>query len=290
MSTTTRISNKYLSVEVSELGAEMQSLQTADGRSWLWNGDAAFWTGRSPILFPIVGKAPDNKVSIEGNQYELAQHGFARRSTFVLDESDESMCRFVLSSSDATRSVYPFEFSLAVTHRLDGARLSVEAQVRNLDARPMPFGLGFHPAFLWPLPGAEGHEHRIVLDNGGEPRLAHLADGLLTGDLQASPFQAGRLVLAHSLFDADALIFPQDAGEGLRYEAEGGPQLKFTFQNLPNIALWSKPGNAPFLCVEPWHGTAAEAGKGDAITARPFTNLLAPGETEQFGFTVAIEG
>ena len=64
-----RIGNDEMSVEVSPLGAEMQAVATSDGRNWLWNGDAAFWGGRSPVLFPMVGKAPNDKVTIEGKAY-----------------------------------------------------------------------------------------------------------------------------------------------------------------------------------------------------------------------------
>ena len=70
----TRIANQHLTVEVSSLGAEMQSLRSSDGRDWLWSGDAAFWTGRSPILFPIVGKAPGNRLTIDG-KVEVEQKG-----------------------------------------------------------------------------------------------------------------------------------------------------------------------------------------------------------------------
>lgn len=292
-SQTTRISNGRLTVEIAALGAEMQSLTTADGRSWLWNGDPAFWTGRSPILFPIVGKAPDNQVRIDGQAYEMAQHGFARRSEFALAASTQTTCRYELRSSDATRAVYPFMFLLAVEYALDGSQLSVTAEVENRDARPMPFGFGFHPAFLWPLPGAEGRPHRVRLDNGAEPPLLRLKDGLLNRDKLPSPFQGGELTLDHGMFDADAMIFPEGAGDGLSYVAEDGPQLKFTFRNLPNLAIWTKPGTdpaPPFLCIEPWHGTAAEAGGSAELSQRPYSTLLGSGQIAHFGFSVELPG
>src|SRR5690349_16870655 len=79
MTDLTRIENAFLTVDVSPLGAEMQAIATPDGRNWLWNGDAAFWSGRSPVLFPIVGKAPDDTLLIDGKPYPMGQHGFARR-------------------------------------------------------------------------------------------------------------------------------------------------------------------------------------------------------------------
>ena len=66
---------------------------------------------------------------------------------------------------------------------------------------------------------------------------------------------------------------------------EGGPALTFHFENLPNLALWTRPG-APFLCVEPWHGTAALYEGSRELRDRPYTTLLAPGERTRFAFTV----
>lgn len=283
----TRIANPYLALEVSSLGAEMQSLTTSDGKAWLWDGDARFWSGRSPILFPMVGRAPDNRVHIAGKSYEMAQHGFARRSEFVLAAQDDTMCRFELRASETSRVAYPFDFVLSLIHRVDGRRLTVSAEVENRDSQPMPFGLGFHPAFVWPLPDAAGKRHTVTLDNGAEPARAGLEEGLIKPGKLASSFKSGRLALDQALFVADALVFPEGAGTGLTYAAEGGPALKFFFENLPNLALWQKPG-APFICIEPWHGLAAEAGGSDDLAKRPYSLSLQPGEKAHFAFSVEL--
>jgi len=284
----TGIGNEYLSVEVSSLGAEMQAIRTGDGRSWLWDGDAGWWGGRSPVLFPIVGRAPEDQVSIEGVRYPMGQHGLARRSEFELVAASGTSCRYELASSEQT-SAYPFEFLLALTHSVAGRVVTVAAEVSNRDTRPMPFGLGFHPAFVWPLPGAAGKVHGVTLDNGAEPELVRLAGGLVVPERLASPFRAGRLVLAPELFAADAMLFPEGAGTGLTYAAEGGPAIRLHWENLPNLALWSKPG-APFVCLEPWHGTAAELGGSDELAERPYTFVLEPGTTARFGFSAEILG
>ncbi|WP_159950489.1 aldose 1-epimerase family protein [Rhizobium sp. 18065] len=281
------IENDYLAVAVSSLGAEMQSLSSKDGRSWLWNGDATWWTGRSPVLFPIVGKAPNDTLAVSGQTYPMGQHGIARRLEFALVESTASSCRHELISNEATKKAYPFDFRLTLTHVLDGRRLTVAAEVCNPSDTPLPFAIGFHPAFLWPLPGAEGKSHAVVLDNRAEPLVIQLEGGLIGKTLDTSPFKAGRLQLDHALFDNDALIFPEGAGTGLTFAAEDGPALHFTFENLPNIALWQKPG-APFLCVEPWHGMAAHAGGTAELVERPFTVALAAGDSMRFAFTVEI--
>ena len=286
--TNIRIGNEHLSVEVSPRGSEMQSITTSDGQSWLWDGDPAFWNGRSPVLFPIVGKAPNDHVSVDGRRYPMGQHGFARRSEFALVESGADFCRFELKSSQASRSVYPFDFGLVLEHRVVGRAMVVTAEVTNADQRPMPFGIGFHPAFVWPLPGCAGLEHRVVLDNGGEPGLVRLSGGLVKPESLPSPFVEGELVLDHALFADDAMLFPEGAGAGLRYAA-GDKAIRLTWENLPNFALWSKAG-AEFVCLEPWHGTAAEVGGSDALSERPYGEVLGPGASGRYSFRVEFIG
>lgn len=282
---TLAIGSDTLRATISPLGAEMQSLEW-QGKPLLWNGDAAFWTGRSPVLFPIVGRADGDAIAVRGRMAQMKQHGFARRSTFELAAADESACTFALTDSAETRAVYPFAFRLSLTHRIEANRLSVSARVENRDSTPMPFGLGFHPAFLWPLPGAVG-AHRVMLDNRGEPALVRLDGGLIGETTLPSPFRKGGLTLDPAQFTDDAMIFPEGAGEGLVYGAETGPRLHFRFQNLPNLALWQKPG-APFICIEPWHGMTARKGAGPEIAARPYSVTLAPGDTATFGFSVEV--
>lgn len=285
----TRIGNEQISVEVAALGAEMQALTSADGANWVWDGDPKFWGGRSPILFPMVGRAPNDRVSIDGQSFAMGQHGFARRSEFTLAAADATSCRFELTANAATREMYPFEFLLAVTHAVEGSAVTITAEVTNRDHKLMPFGIGFHPAFVWPLPAAAADTHGIILDNEGEPALLRLDHGLVVRKQLPSPFQAGRLVLEHDLFEADAMLFPEGAGAGLSYGCPGGPMLKIDWENLPNLALWSKPG-APFICIEPWHGTAAEVGGSDDLEARPYSEVLGPGATARFGMRVEVRG
>jgi galactose mutarotase-like enzyme len=282
-----QISNDQLSVTVSAQGAEMQSLQDAQGRDYLWDGDPAFWTGRAPILFPIVGRAPGDRISVGDHEADMSQHGFARRSRFALLKADQTSCTHVLTPNQAIRAVYPPDFRLELAHSLTGNTLSVTATVTNTGADPLPFGLGFHPAFRWPLPGAEDQPHHVTLTDGSAPEMARLQNGLLPPERLPSPFENGRLALDQSLFEADAMLFPGSDIPGLSYGPSDGPRLTFSFENLPDLALWTKPG-APFLCIEPWHGTAARTADSPAIETRPGTILLPPGQTRAFSYKVTV--
>ena len=53
------LKNEQLQIAISEHGAELQSIQDADGNEYLWQG-------RSPILFPIVCGLWDDCYRLDG--------------------------------------------------------------------------------------------------------------------------------------------------------------------------------------------------------------------------------
>ncbi len=285
-----QIANDHLRVEIAARGAELRSIRTTDGAEWLWNGDPAFWTGRSPLLFPVIGRSPNNQVSIGGASFPMAAHGFARILDFAEDGSGPDWARFTLDESDVTRASFPYAFQLSMTYRLDGTSVSCLASVTNIDSVPMPFQFGFHPGFVWPLPGSDGKRHTVTLGNGAEPGLYRLnADKLLIDEPHPSPFAAGRLEPDRSMFDDDAMLFPAGAGTSFSFAAEGGARIDMKTANLPNFAIWQKPG-APFLCLEPWHGTAPFSGTGDALETRNGAASLSPGEQMDFRMELKFTG
>lgn len=273
---------------VSDQGAELQSFRTKSGAELLWQGDAAWWSGRSPVLFPIVGRARDDRLTLGGVPVQMAQHGFARRQPFQLAAHGPDFTRHVLRDTPETLAIYPRAFELVLEHRLIPEGLQISAEVHNRGDQPMPFALGFHPAFAYPLPGA-AQPHAVQLDNDAEPRRTPLEAGLLRRDTLPSPFRAGHLELTEGIFDHDALVFLAGAGQGLRYGPPDGPQIRFAFANLPFLALWSKPG-AAFVCIEPWQGAAAFADAGPALEDRPGTRILGPGQAEHFAMRIEPEG
>ena len=56
------IQNAKLSVIADTLGGELQSLRDGDGREYLWQGDARYWTGKAPNLFPYIARLTDGKI------------------------------------------------------------------------------------------------------------------------------------------------------------------------------------------------------------------------------------
>ena len=66
-----QIKNDQLTLEISSLGAELQSIKDANGNEYLWDGDEKYWNRHSPILFPIVCGLWKDTYRTEGKEYHL---------------------------------------------------------------------------------------------------------------------------------------------------------------------------------------------------------------------------
>ena len=267
-----------LTAQVDPQGAQLSVLRDAQGRDLLWNGDPAYWNGRAPILFPIVGALHKGHYLWGGTRYALPRHGFARGRRFDVVAATSADAVFRLRADEATRAVYPFDFELELHFALRGPELAVTATVRNEGRETMPASVGFHPALRWPLPGGAPRAlHRLEFDMEEPAPVRRLdRDGLLTPALHASPVAGRTLMLADALFEQDVLIFDQLRSRKLRYGAGEGRDMELRFPDARYLGLWSKPG-APFVCIEPWRGVADPQGFDADLREKPGIELLAAG-------------
>jgi galactose mutarotase-like enzyme len=282
------ISNDALSVAIDTLGAELASIRTADGAEWLWQGDPKWWTGRAPILFPIVGRSLDDTLTIGGKPYKMGTHGFARQSRFAVVEDIGDSVRMRIIDTPTTRAQYPFAFRLDLVFAVAETTLTMRAEVTNTGDGRMPFSFGFHPAFRWPLPGGEGKVHWLKLAEAEEPPTRRLGERLMVAHgYEPSVFTAGRCVPKADDFRNDAVILDSLRSRSVTFGVDGGPSLDAAFPGFPALGFWQKPG-APYLCIEPWQGTTPFVGGSMAIEERPGGLFLEPGETHPLTMTVTF--
>lgn len=282
-----RLRSDAWSAEINPLGAELSVLRDCAGTDVLWNGDATAWSGRAPILFPVVGALRNESYAWKQKLYSLPRHGFARRRRFELIHAGEQEVLLRLCADDATRQQYPFDFELDVRFRLSDAALITEATVRNGGVEPVPASLGFHPAFRWPLHGAMRDAHILRFDCAEPEPVRRLnASGLLAPVRHASPVIGRELSLDDSLFRDDVVIFDALRSEALTYGAAGFPRLRIGFAGATHLGLWSKPG-AGFVCIEPWLGVADPENFTGSLDTKPGTFLLPPGGTRTLAMQVS---
>ncbi|KQN19473.1 aldose epimerase [Sphingomonas sp. Leaf33] len=279
--------SEALRAEVNPHGAELSSLIDSDGAELMTNADPAYWTGRAPILFPIVGAVAENRYRLDGREYQLAKHGFARRSMFEVVGVDDDRATFRLEASEATRAAYPFDFALTVDFRIVEATLTITTTLANSGIRDLPASFGYHPAFAWPLPyGGAKTDHHMVFDTPEPGAISELSpDGLIAGK-RASPLDGPVLTLRDDLFADDALIWSPVESRGLTYGVEGQPGLRIEW-DAPELGIWTKPG-ASYVCVEPWWGEADPAGFSGEIWEKPGILRVAPGEHRIFTMSVTL--
>lgn len=207
-------------------------------------------------------------------------HGIAWTSEFQVHETAHNRCRLQLAATPESHACYPFDFLLDVSFEVKRTVLLMQADVVNLEDRPIPVCVGFHPAFHWPLPGCSVDElHVCRLDHRGSPRIRRLDEnGLMLADPEVCLFTNGVLQLEHALFDRRAIILDRGAGSMVHYGVPGKPGIEVTYGGLSYLGIWSKP-NAPFLCIEPWQGLPPLAGTSAALEQRPGVTMVAPGAT-----------
>jgi galactose mutarotase-like enzyme len=266
-----------LTAEVNPLGAQLSILRDRGGRDLLWDGDPSVWTGRAPLLFPIVGTLAGGCYRVGSTSYRLPRHGFARAKLFDIVDITSTSAAFRLKADEASLQIYPFRFELDVHFALDGPTLSVTTFVRNAGDEDMPASFGYHPGFRWPLPFGQTRSSHFIEFSNDEPAAIRRLDsnGLLSPERHPTPIVQRRLALEDSLFQDDVIIFDEIRSRSVTYGADDGPRIRVSYPDAPYLGLWMKP-QANFICIEPWHGIADPVGFCGDFKAKPGVFMLAP--------------
>lgn len=284
------IKNDKLKVEVSEHGAELQSIKDNGGEEYLWQGDPAYWGRRSPILFPIVGTVCDNTYRVGGKEYHLTRHGFARDRDFRLLAKGDEQVVFGLHDDAETMKRYPYHFNLAVSYKLTGNKIHVVWHVENTDDKIIFFQIGGHPAFL--VPGAKAGESvkgSLRFDNPEPMRVFINKEGFLSRDYRPFDTEKGLFRFTEDSFKDDAIVFDHSQLRHVELlDAAGNPHVSLDFKT-PAVGIWTPFGkHAPFVCVEPWYGITDQAGFDGEFKDKYLMNQLLPGSSFMSEYVITI--
>lgn len=285
------IENKDLKIAVKEKGSELCSIfDKKSNREYMWQAGEE-WNKNGPVLFPAIGGFKDGKYLVNGREYTMPPHGFARDMPFQLLEKSGDKIVMLLKSNDKTKAMYPFDFALKITHRIEGRRLFVTWTVQNIGNIDMYFSIGAHPGFRI-LEGTNLSDYRLIFDKKVDLVTNRVKGRLVTSEKYPIAENTGCLKLSKSLLEQDAVIF--EAGlEGVTLEnQQESYKLRMDFPQFPVVAFWSSPDyldNARFLCIEPWFGlndTVDQEVK--ELSEKYLIQKLGPSEVWEKGFFITL--
>lgn len=269
------LENRQAFVSVDEHASQIHSFcDTETDNEYMWQGDPAFWSGRNPTLFPMVGSTWDKKLHINGKEYVTGNHGFTRNADFKCIKHTDNQIVMELKDSEETLQQYPFHFTMHITYTLDGKTLSIQYEIVNDNDVVMPFNFGLHPAFNCPCDGGDFHDYYIELNQ------AETSDFHETHVHNCSKITLDREAL-------EKTIILQDPKSTKATLTNGRHGVSVTYEGYRWLAFWSKP-NAPFVCIEPWYSHADFDKVELPFEQREGTQFLQPHDTFVASYTITI--
>ena len=285
------LSNEQLTIKVAEMGAELQSIIDNKGHEYLWQADPQYWPRHSPILFPIVCSVENDTYTVDGQEYHLPRHGFARDTRFTLVNQSDKQVLLTLRDSEETLKVFPFNFKLSVSYTLNQNHIYVVWHVENTGKREMHFQIGGHPAFY--APGCEaGQPLKGVLrvDNKGQllGLKSHIDGSVEMEEIEVAS-QDGLIYFDDEFFAHDSVKLHKSQTSCVELlNPDGSVAVRLDY-SCPIIAFWSPyQKNAPFVCLEPWYGVGDPRGYKGEFKDKPLMNHLLPGASFVSQYIITI--
>ncbi|NEO32533.1 MAG: aldose epimerase [Symploca sp. SIO3C6] len=226
--------------------------------------------GGIPLLFPICGNLPDDKYSLNGQTYQLKQHGFARNLPWqVTDESTDECASLTVSlkSNEQTREVYPFDFELNFIYKLQGNTLELRYSHTNLSSEPMPFSTGIHPYF------SVADKSKLVCSIPSSQFKVKGDDTIQTFSGQFD-FEQDEIDIAFINLSKQSAIIT-DQSRNLK--------LTLSYDNhYSTLVFWTLKGK-DFYCLEPWSSPRNALNTGEHLLT------VEPGATMETVVSITVE-
>ena len=282
------LKNDNCSAKIISKGAELRSL-TVHGRELMWRADPAFWGKTSPLLFPMIGTLKDGKTLIDGKEYRITKHGFARDLELSPETITGTSALFSLEQSDYTKEMYPFDFRFTVQCTLKTDGITVTYRVKNNSESPMPFCIGAHPAFAC---DGEFTDYRLEfqkLEDAAVPNY-NLDTGLHEENNRRDILKEDNTVhLNHEMFHTDVCYFNKLRSRSVMLLDKENKGVRVDFPDFTSLGVWQAK-DAPFLCIEPWCGSADFDDCTGVFSEKRGIEILNAGEEKAFTYAITSVG
>ena len=280
------IASDKLTAKISSSGAELCSLRDSEGREYIWTAEDV-WKRHAPVLFPFVCNTESKKYTVNGKEYALSNHGFARDTEFSEESRTERSVTLKMTSDEGTRAKYPFDFEFFVTYTLSDSVLRTQFKAVNSGKTDMPFFIGGHPGFLCPFTGEEDStfdDYDVVYE-----KAETVIQKLPTGD--HTVIENGRTVpVTRELFKNDVFLKDKPASSCISLRSrKSGRAVTVSYDNSGCTAVWSPyDERAAFVCLEPWAAAPVYCCDTEELTEMPHAKHIAPGESFTFAYDISI--
>ena len=286
------ISSESVKAVVDSFGAELHSVKDYNDTEYLWQAEPKVWKRHAPVLFPFICNTSSGSYTVNGREYKLANHGFARDNEFELLYSKESEAEFVLRSSEETKKLYPFDFELYIKYSASGNKITVSYTVKNSGNEAMKFFIGGHPAFRIPMESRESFEDYYVEYEKNETIVQELGERTVT-----VADGVKRIPLSHGLFANDVFMKDKpDSSWVALVSKTTGKKVKLSYDNKGCIAVWSSyfadpelTEQAQFVCLEPWSSVPVYCEGTEELTEMEKAVSLEPEKSYVFSYSIEIE-
>ena len=258
---TLKLENDYMKIEVSPVGAELQSLYSKKTEmEYLWQPGHDIWPHHSMLLFPNPGRIAGDRTIIGGKVYPATMHGFVNDMVFEVLEADEKQALLQISATEETRKSFPYEFRLQVEFLLEEDVVIQKFRVINDDDKRVYFSLGAHPGFYCPIVMGEcGEDYSLEFDSPQQINLLELQENtrLLTG--KRFPWLKGETEkkLGDHYFDNGPQLMEGVRANSVTLKSKcSGHFVELGIKDFPYLCLWGVGGRMSIICIEPWCGVS----------------------------------
>lgn len=278
------IRNQILQAGVSTMGAEVIHVGSSQAETnMIWCGDADYFSGHSPVLFPYTGRLTGDRLVVDGREYKGSYHGFAKNMMHSVVCAQDNYLSMELRENEETLKLWPYRFALQSSFSLEDATLKHVVTVKNTDEKEMRFGLGFHPAFG--VPFDEKHtpdDYVISFDRMESPLCIDTsAEGLQSGKVYYLGRNVTEVPVTEELFlnGSHCMANLQSKKVSLK-EKDSDRSIEVDVSDFPYTLLWSSAKSpVRFVCIEPWKSLPGEAGIESDWNLKPAAAVLRPGES-----------
>lgn len=267
-----RLENEYISAEFSLENAEVISFKKKENDyEIMWNRDPKVWANNNPILFPWISKGWGPEYQYDGKNYKMGNHGFARHSLFKCVKENENEVELELQDNEELyNNEYPFHFRLTVNYSLEGKKLWLKYKVENKDNKPMPFMLGFHPAFMVPMTKDSKYEDYFIRFE----KVERLSETIMH-NAPDEGYGTTNLLSDHTKIPFNGLgsvFFSNPTSEYVEM-TDGKDGIRVGMKNFRRIGFWKKSPEAPFICLEPQVGCGYNGTNNNDLPSNDIVSL-----------------